>query len=275
MERILKALISTLEVNGGKDGKEWKRRGEKLYKEWVDDGCIASPEGVPVEGEPGRILETLKRKTAKAEGEWKQEGEPRKGKHKEVMEKARLRERIGLAMLEKLKKMWKEGQEQEQLKRSRLYPALPSAPPPYEVPKIMAPVLDVSAAVSYHKRPDKEEGEQWCKVSDRREEVAALLETAKAMRDGVNNLSRLGAGIESMSLVGRSESGSVVSDDLIQWKDPETTERERESVSRETKTQKVGRNGRGSETRRSTDKNTRKDCENLTKSKIEVADQAT
>lgn len=144
------------------------------------------------------------------------------------MEKARLRERIGLAMLEKLKKMWKEGQEQEQLKRSRLYPALPSAPPPYEVPKIMAPVLDVSAAVSYHKRPDKEEGEQWCKVSDRREEVAALLETAKAMRDGVNNLSRLEAGIESMSLVGRSESGSVVSDDLIQWKDPEMTERERE-----------------------------------------------
>lgn len=86
----------------------------------------------------------------------------------------------------------------------------------------------MSAAVSYHKRPDKEEGEQWCKVSDRREEVAALLETAKAMRDGVNNLSRLEAGIESMSLVGRSESGSVVSDDLIQWKDPETTERERE-----------------------------------------------
>lgn len=224
MERILKALISTLEVKGGKDGKEWKRRGEKLYKEWVDNGCIASPEGAPVEGEPGRILETLKRKTAKAEGEWKQEGEPRKGKHKEVMEKARLRERIGLAMLEKRKKMWKE--EQEQLKRSRLYPALPSAPPPYEIPKIMAPVLDVSAAVSYHKRPDKEEGEQWCKVSDRREEVAALLETAKAMRDGVNNLSRLEAGIESMSLVGRSESGSVVSDDLIQWKDPETTERE-------------------------------------------------
>lgn len=124
----MKALKSTLEVNGGKDGKEWKKRGEKLYKEWVDDGCIASPEGVPVGGEPGRILETLKRKSAKAEGEWKQEGEPRKGKYKETMEKAKFKENIGLAMLEKLKKMWEEGQEQP--KRPRLYPALHPPPPP-------------------------------------------------------------------------------------------------------------------------------------------------
>lgn len=34
-ERVLKTLKATLERNGGRDGKEWKRRGEKLFKGWL------------------------------------------------------------------------------------------------------------------------------------------------------------------------------------------------------------------------------------------------
>lgn len=61
------------------------------------------PNGPPIEGEPGRILDILKRKT-KTCIDW-EEGEPSKGKLKEAMEK--LKQRIGLAILEKLKKMEK------------------------------------------------------------------------------------------------------------------------------------------------------------------------
>lgn len=61
-ERVLKTLKATLERNGGRDGKEWKRRGGKLYKGWIKEGSINAPNGLPVDGEPGRILEMLKRK---------------------------------------------------------------------------------------------------------------------------------------------------------------------------------------------------------------------
>lgn len=90
-ERVLEALKSTHEINGG---KEWKRRGEKLYMEWIKDGWVLSPDGVPTEGEPGRILGALKRKIQKAEGKWKKAGEPGEGKFMEAMEKARQKERI-------------------------------------------------------------------------------------------------------------------------------------------------------------------------------------
>lgn len=88
-ERVFKALKSTLEIN---EGKEWKRRGEKLYMEWIEDGWVLSPDGVPTEGEPGRILGALKRKTQKAEGEWKKKGEPRKGKSRKQWRKPDRRE---------------------------------------------------------------------------------------------------------------------------------------------------------------------------------------
>ena len=46
IEKVLKTLKSTLEVNEGREGKEWKRRGEKLYREWIEGGAIASPTGL-------------------------------------------------------------------------------------------------------------------------------------------------------------------------------------------------------------------------------------
>lgn len=42
-------------------------------------------------------------------------------------------------------------------------------------------------------------------MSDRKQEVAALLEAARELKEGVSNLSRLEAGLESMSLGGGSE----------------------------------------------------------------------
>jgi hypothetical protein len=46
IEKVLKTLKSTLELNEGRGGKEWKRLGEKLYREWTEGGAIASPTGL-------------------------------------------------------------------------------------------------------------------------------------------------------------------------------------------------------------------------------------
>ena len=114
------------------------------------------------------MLEALKRKAYKTCSEWKQGGEPSKGKIKEEMEKAKLKERIGLAMLEKLKKMGTD-ENPPKPQGGRLYPELPKAPPPYDSPRIMAPVLDRSATVNYHKRPDDgSSGQEWCLASEGR-----------------------------------------------------------------------------------------------------------
>lgn len=162
--------------------------------------------------------------------EWKKEGEPRKGKIKETMEKARLKERIGLAMLEKRKKIWEEKQSNEEKQnkkeKHRLYPVLPTAPPPYEAPKLMAPTLDITGQVQYHKRSDEEEGEKWVKVSDlgdRRQEVRVMLEAARAIREGVTNMSRMQEEDNCMRLTGDSERGGLVNSD---WSSMEQVNRE-------------------------------------------------
>ena len=80
IEKVSKTLKSTLKVNGGKEGKEWKQRGETMYKEWIEEGYIISPTGLPAEGEPGRILDSLKRKVHKTSTEWKQGGNQIKGR---------------------------------------------------------------------------------------------------------------------------------------------------------------------------------------------------
>ena len=47
-EKVLKTLKSALETNGGKE----RKKGEKLYRRWIEEGSIAAPNGLPVDGEP-------------------------------------------------------------------------------------------------------------------------------------------------------------------------------------------------------------------------------
>ncbi|CAB1318619.1 unnamed protein product [Coregonus sp. 'balchen'] len=86
---------------------------------------------------------------------------------------------------------------EKRTEKPRLYPALP----------VMAPVLDLTATVNYHKRPDDDrKGEAWCRVSEgRREEVQVLLEAARELNRGVASLSKL----DSMCLEDGSENGSI------------------------------------------------------------------
>lgn len=51
-EKVLKTLKSALETNGGKEGKDCRKKGEKLYRRWIEEGSIAAPNGLPVDGEP-------------------------------------------------------------------------------------------------------------------------------------------------------------------------------------------------------------------------------
>ena len=81
------------------------------------------------------------------------------------MEKTKLKECIVLAILEKLKKMC----EEEKTTPNKLYPQLPISPPPYEGPRVMVSVLDLTATVNDKKRPDgAEHGESWQRASESR-----------------------------------------------------------------------------------------------------------
>ena len=46
IDKVLKTLKSTLELNGGKESKEWKIRGDNLYREWIEGRAIVSPTGL-------------------------------------------------------------------------------------------------------------------------------------------------------------------------------------------------------------------------------------
>ncbi|XP_020320858.1 uncharacterized protein LOC109873633 [Oncorhynchus kisutch] len=130
------------------------------------------------------------------------------------MEKAKLKERIGLAILEKLKKMC----EEEQTTPNKLYPQLPISPPPYEGPQVMAPVLDLTATINYKKPDGAEHGESWQRASEsRREEIQILLDATKEMARGIASLSKLEKGVESMRLEEESEEGS----ELGSWTEPD------------------------------------------------------
>lgn len=78
--------------------------------------------------------------------------------------------------------------------------------------------------VQYHKRQDEEE--KWVRVSDlgdRRQGVGALLEAAKAIREGVSNLSRVQEEENCMSLTDDSERGGLVQPE---WTQMEQEDRE-------------------------------------------------
>lgn len=112
------------------------------------------------------------------------------------MEKAKLKEKIGLAMLEKLREMCSESTPSTPKPSStgRLYPQLPTAPepPPYEGSELMAPVLDVTATVNYNKRPEGHHDQAWVPLAqDRGPEIDALLTASRSLRDGITELSRI------------------------------------------------------------------------------------
>jgi hypothetical protein len=46
IEKRLRTLKSILEFNKGREDKEWRRLGEKLYRVWTEGGAIASPTGL-------------------------------------------------------------------------------------------------------------------------------------------------------------------------------------------------------------------------------------
>ena len=49
-EKVLKTLKSALETNGGKEGKDWRKKGEIIQT--MDRRGHAAPNGLPVDGEP-------------------------------------------------------------------------------------------------------------------------------------------------------------------------------------------------------------------------------